>query len=113
MDVPTDHDLLIRIDERVEAIYSRLEKGDHRMDTLDGRLTYLEQNGAKISQESAKRIVELDDRLKLVEEDCIKDEAVCETDKKWYNSLWAKGIGVTAIAITIYEFLQKLRTGQF
>lgn len=41
-DDPSDHDLLIRLDEKVDTILKRLEKGDACMDEHDRRISRLE-----------------------------------------------------------------------
>lgn len=38
----TDHDLLIRLDEKMDAILKRLEKGDACMDEHEKRISKLE-----------------------------------------------------------------------
>ena len=38
----SDHDLLIRLDEKVDTIIKRLEKGDQCMEDLKGRVSRLE-----------------------------------------------------------------------
>jgi len=75
-------------------------------ESLCSRVSYLELNGAKISQENAKAILQLRDRQDCVEKHLFVDHKVEDAKAHWIDSIYAKiGLIITAL-LTLINFVK-------
>jgi hypothetical protein len=73
---------------------------------LCGRISYLEINGAKISQQNAQDIVDLKEHVDHLEVHQSSNQQVSIARSHWIDSAWAKVGMVVTIALTIINFVR-------
>jgi len=75
---------------------------------LCGRISALEINGAKISQDNAKEIVTLKEHVDHLEVHQSSNQQVSIARAHWIDSAWAKVGMLITIGLTIVNFVRSL-----
>jgi hypothetical protein len=73
---------------------------------LCSRVTYLETNGAKISQKNAEDIVVLQEHVEHLEKHQSSNQQVSLARAHWIDSVWAKAGMVITIILTVVNFIR-------
>ena len=73
---------------------------------LCGRISYLEINGAKISQQNAQEIVDLKEHVEHLEVHQSSNQQVSIARAHWIDSAWAKAGMAVTIILTIVNFFR-------
>jgi hypothetical protein len=101
-------DIVIETRTVVLDIRNCIKRLEECGESQEGRIRYLEINGAGVSQQNAKDIEAVDGRVKILEKSLTSGDAVDEAKQKWYDSVWAKVLGVAGFAIGLIALLKEI-----
>lgn len=87
-----------------EELRHYMARKDHQDELMDSRITYLELNGAKISQENRVNVAALTERVIVLEKCEVSETAVSSL----WDSVYAKAGIVVGAALGFISFIRSM-----